>query len=351
MTEAIEEAAAPDDVLDQRKAFEEERRMGIFSTDVAAILGLSRYGTALSVYRSKRGEVEPRPMSLPAWIGLKFESLVSELYSAGTGSRLRADNVAHFHREHGWLGCHLDRRVVGDSALIVELKTRHSARGWGEDGSADIPPDVWCQVQEQLYVTGARECHVAALFSNSAFKIYQVMPDPAFEQDVMPTLTEFWFENFLAGVQPVPTGHEVDTEITKRIPGGTSGYVKPATPEQAALVQQFQLARLNAAQAANVRDALQNRLREIIGDDADGLRGPFGVIMWKRSKDWVKRDWKSIAAAYLGAAQELLEMATPTDDKDVARYAHIQAALPLIAGLYSESMKGSRRFTVDFLED
>jgi putative phage-type endonuclease len=350
VTEELE-GPQPDDLLDQRKAFDEERRMGIFSTDVAAILGLARYGTALSVYRSKRGESEPRPPSLASWIGTRLENLVAEMYSAATQNRVRSDNQAHFHPTYDWLGCHLDRRVVGDSALIVELKTRHSARGWGEDGTADIPPETWCQVQEQLFVTGARECHVAVLFSNSSYRTYRLLPDAAFEKDILPTLSAFWFENFLPGVPPVPTGHDIDTEISKRIPGGDTGDVKPATPEQSKVVEQFRLARLNEAQAANVRAGLQNQIREIIGREADGLRGPFGVITWKRTADWTKIEWKLVANAYRAAAEELLGMATPTTDEDVAQYAHIQATLPLVEELYSEKRPGVRRFNFDFVED
>lgn len=343
------EEQLPDEVTDQRQAFDEERRRGIFSTDVAAILGLSRYGTALSVYKAKRGELDEREMSLPAWIGLRLESLVSELYTAATGNRLRADNLAHFHPAYKWLGCHLDRRVIGASDTIVELKTRNSMRGWGDDGSADIPTEIWCQVQEQMYVVGGKVVHVAVLFSNSSFRVYRVEPDPVFESEVLPKLEDFWYNYFLAGVPPLPTGHDVDSDLVKRVGGGDSGFLKPATAAHTAIVDAYRLAKINAAQATYALTALENRIKDIIGKEADGLTGPFGTIYWKRNKGWTEYKWQLIAGAYKRAIDELLDMAQPSEE-DLPAYAAIQTQLPLIPDLHSVEREGARVFRPDLVE-
>lgn len=350
--ELPDEESRPDDVLDQRKAFDEERRKGIFSTDVAAILGLSRYGTALSVYRAKRGEDEQRKTSLAAWMGSTLENVVAELYMTATGLRVRADNLAHFHPKYDWLGAHLDRRVVKDPALIVELKTRNSTRGWGDDGTADIPPDVWCQVQTQMFVVGARECHVATLFSNSAYRTYKIDPDRDFIEKLLPTLEEFWFNNVVAGVPPIPTGHDVDSDIVKRIAGeGEGGALKPATPEHVAIVDQYRIARYNAAQAKFAAEGLKNRIIQLIGPDSDGLMGPFGVITYKRTKPVHHVAWELVAGTYRRAAERLLELSNPNDDEDlVAELAMIEGQVTAAETLYAETRPGSRRFLVDFVE-
>lgn len=353
----IDEDPIPDDVLDQRKAFEDERRRGIFSTDTAAILGLSRYGSAMSVYRAKVGEAAPREVGLAAWMGLRLEPFVSELYAAATGSRLRADNQAHFHPEYRWLGAHLDRRVVGDPGLIVELKTRGSTRGWGEDGSADVPVDVWTQVQHQLFVVGGRECHVATMFSNSSFRVYRILPDhDTFREKIVPDLERFWFGNVQAHVPPLLTGADVDTEFVRSLDGGDSGFVRPATPEQEQVVAQYLIARYNRAQAEYAEQGLRNIiLNDFIGADADGIRGAFGTITWKRTADWTKYDWKAIAADLHRIGAQLGEYATelallhdgsPRADE----IALAVDTLAVIDDLHSEKRPGIRRIWHDLVE-
>lgn len=345
-----DEEAVPDDVLDQRKTFHEERRRGIFSTDTSAILGLSRYGTPLTVYRAKLGETDVRQPSLAAWLGSHLENLVAELYTTSTGIKVRADNLAHFHKTYPWLGTHLDRRAVGDPGLIIELKTRGSTRGWGEDGSSDVPIDVWTQVQHEAFVVGAREVHVAALFSNSSFRVYTIAPDPSFERDVVPVLSAFWQDNVVAKVPPLPTGADPDTEYVRALADeGDGGEMKPCTPEMEEIVLRYKLARFNAAQAEFARDGLKNELIQIIGPDSDGLTGTFGRILYKRTRMVRKTDWKLVAESLRRAAEELLELAAPSED-DLPKYAAVQAVVDAVEDLYTTTKPGSRRFTVDFVE-
>jgi putative phage-type endonuclease len=347
MDSRTEEPVEERDVLDGRAAFLAERRTGIMSTDVAAILGLSRWATALSVYREKVGEAADDRPSLPAWIGLRLENLVAELYSAATENRLRSDNRLHRSHEYDWIACHLDRRVVGDSGIIVELKTRNSARGWGEPGTADVPPDVWCQVQSQLLVTGAREVHVAVLFSNSRFDIYRVLPDPEFWESLIPDLRAFWFDHVVARVPPAPSGHDIDTEIIAALGGGETGVMKAATPEQEEIISVLRLARAETAKAELAEAEAANRVKLLIGEDADGISGSFGIITWKRTKEVEKTNWKTLASVYEQALSSVLDVSDPNDPVVAAAADTLIEALALC----TRFEPGSRRFLPKFVED
>ena len=334
------------DPRDAQAAFDSERMSGVTSTDVASILGLSRWGTALSVYKAKRGESPVRTAGLSAWMGTRLEPLVTELYTTANGIRLRADNLYHVHPKYPWFGCHLDRRTVGDPRHLVELKTRFSSRGWGADGSADIPPDVWCQVQAQMAITGATRCDVAALFGNSDYRTYHILPDETFVTELIPTLESFWFNNVLAGVPPEPTGSAVDSDIVKMIPGGDTGVLKPATAEHELAVARLRVARMRFAEAEREKDEAENLIKVIIGEDADGLTGSFGTITWKRAKPWLKTDWKTLAGVYQNAAIRLLELAPP--DEEVG---DIQATVDLAPTLYSETQPAVRRIDLHGLRE
>lgn len=336
------------DVLEGLEAFLEERRSGITSTDVPGILGLSKWATPLSVYRDKVGESQPRPVTLPMWMGNRLEGIVSELYTEATGNRVRADNRLIRHPIYDWFICHLDRRVVGDPDLIVELKTRDRMTGWGEDGTDKVPPDVFCQVQSQMIVTAAREAHVATLFSNRSFRVYRILPDPDFAAKLIPTLEDFWFNYVVAGVPPEPSGREIDTEVVNATPGGNTGHIKAATPEQEEVAKGLKAARLNAAVAELAKDAAENRVKTIIGEDADGLTGSFGTIYWKRVKDSHKTKWEVVAGVYKAAVDALLELA---DQHKIVVAPGIRTQVDAAKDLYTKIEPGTRRLDVRFKDE
>jgi hypothetical protein len=345
----------PDDALD---AFTEEQRSAITSTDVAKILGLSRWGTALTVYASKVSPPPARKMGLPGWLGNRLEGLISELFTSASGLRVRADNGFHRSAAHPCLGTHLDRRVVGRPRSLVELKSRGSRRGWGEDGSAKVPPDVWLQVQHEMYCTGATECFVAVLFSTQDYRTYRLAPDPKYASDIVPVLVRFWDENVERRVPPPPTGAKPDTDYLSAQPGGHKGSgLKSATPGQERLVGDLRLSMVQASIAALTVEEKKNLVKAIIGEEYEGLAGSFGTITWRRSKDRVEVDWEAVASVYRKAIERLGMLieaqSTPSDVRDqvVSELRIVEASVATAVSLYTTVKPGSRPFLVSFKED
>lgn len=354
MIEGDEQILAPEppDIVDTRQLFDEERAGVIGSTDSAGIIGLSRRATPLSVYRRLVGEAEPSTSTLPAWIGSAIENVVAELAAQAIGEPLRADNLQHLHPHYPFIGAHLDRRVVGRPRTLVELKTRSRRTGWGEDGSADIPVDVFVQVQHQMACTDADEALVATLFGlGHGFAVYRVPRDDEFLAELIPKLVEFWETYVVPRVPPPATGWDVDTDVVKRAAGGNTGFVKPATAEHEMIAGRLRLARINYAQALLAKVEMENRVRQIIGP-ADGLAGSFGTIWYKRTKERHVTAWELLAGVYKGAAVRLLELAAPGDDDVlVAELASIGRLIDVAHGMYTEVKPGIRQLRVEFRED
>lgn len=338
------------DIGDERQEFLERRLTGIGATDSPKILGLSRWGTPLSVYHDK---VDPQPdsSSLPAWLGLKLQGVVAELYTAATGRQVRADNKHHRSKEHDFIVCHLDFRVWGNAKRLVECKTKAHMTGFGPDGSQEIPADIFVQVQHEMYVTGADWCDVAVLFGHHTFNVYPIPRSQHFIDAMVPRLVAFWLENVIAQVPPLPIGSPIDDRRLRDEHPHNDGTLKAATPEQAQIAQQLRGVRLNAAQIKVVQEELENRLKLIIGD-SDGLTGPFGSITWKRSRDGVVVDWEQVAVTFGNVVDELLLLANPGDDpKAVQRLARAQAVYNSAIGLASMKVPGTRRFIAKFKEE
>lgn len=342
------------DVLDERTAaFEAEKARSIGSTDSPAILRLSRRGSPLSVYTRLKGGGDRAATSLPAWIGNRIENVVDELYRAATGSSTRADNLYHVHPDVPFVGCHLDRRRVGEP-IVVELKTRSRSSGWGPDGSGIIPADIYCQVQHQMAcLQGVTAVHVAVLFGlGHDFRVFPIPRDPVFIDMLVPKLIEFWETYVLADVAPPPGGLDVDTEIVKQQGDGeTSGEVLPATPEQELLAFEFRALRAEHGKAKLAMDAAGNRLRQLLRLH-DGLRGSFGTIWFKRSRPSKEVHWDLVADAYRRALAEALDLANPGDDEPtVLRLAAAASVLASAESLYTEIKPGVRSLRPEFREE
>lgn len=335
---------------DERQEFLERRRTGIGATDSPKILGLSKYGSSLSVYRDKVDGGQQKP-SLPAWLGNKLQATVGELYTTATGQRLRADNRHHKHPRYPWMVCHLDFRAWGKPELLVECKTRAYMHGWGEDGTAEIPAEVWVQVQHEMAVTGAKMTHVAVLFGHHTFRVYVIPRDDQFIDKLVATLSDWWVKHYLARVPPLPSGADVDTEAMKADYPADQEPVKAATPEQAEVVAKLRQAILNEQQAGKAAEELRNRVRQFIGDAA-GIEGSFGVVTWKKSRDRVITDWEQVAIQYGNVIEDLLAWANPGDDVElVRRLTHANSVYETAPDLYTRTEPGSRRFVATFKEE
>jgi putative phage-type endonuclease len=345
------EEAEHRDVGDERQEFLEHRQTGLGATDSPKILGLSRWGTALTVYeRLVEGPGDDTP-SLPAWLGLKLQSTVAELYTAATGNKVRAANQHYRHLSQPWMVCHLDYRVWSNPLLLVECKTRAYMKGWGEDGSTEIPADVWVQVQHEMAVTRATETHVAVLFGHHTFRVYPIPRDEEFITKMTEKLSDFWHNHFLARVPPAVTGHPEDDRYLRRHHPDDDGTLIAATAEQEALVNRLVLAIHNYKQVEQSRLEAENAVKEVIGDAA-GLTGSFGSITWKKSKDRESIEWEQVAIVYAGIIEQLMEVAADNNGGDLTdkALAEARAVYETAVDLYTVTKPGSRRFLVNLKE-
>jgi len=300
--------------FDATAAFEAERAHSIGSTDSPAILGLSRWGSMLTVWRRLTGREERRSSSLPAWIGTRIEGVVDEMYRTSTGNPTRADNLWHPHPTMPGIGCHIDRRVVGEP-IVVELKTRAGTRGFGDDGSSAVPPDIFCQVQHQMMCLPAvREVHVAVLFGlGFDFRVLRVQRDPEFIAELERALAEFQAVYLETGVEPPAGATEADAEAVKVEQEGEG--VLSATPEQAeALAGLRAAARVYAAAAYDLARE-KNRAVQMIGTAA-GIVGPFGVVTNKEQAGRpaharIAEEYKAALAGALAAWDAPLDPSAP----------------------------------------
>jgi len=199
------------------------RQLSIGGSDIGAILGLSKFRSALDVWIEKTGKEVKALDSLPLRFGSFAEEFVASEYARNTGVDLIHDESIYLHPQHSFMSAHIDRFVHGDGIAmaptkILECKTASpfAQNDWGDVGSDQVPMSYLCQCAWYQAVTGIDEADLAVLFGNSDFRIYQIQRDKELEELLIEKATTFWDEYVLKDIPPPPQSEADYQALFKR---------------------------------------------------------------------------------------------------------------------------------------
>lgn len=259
-----------------RRTWLSVRRTGIGSSDMAAVLGMSKYRSELDVYRDKIGEtsLDSDDAGEAAYWGTVLEAPVAARWAQLHDVKVRRiGTVAHVDRRH--LLCDLDRYVIGcpdHERCALEVKTRSAwkADEWKDGG---IPEDVEAQVMQQLAVTGLDAIHVAGLVGGQRLEARVVTPDPEYIADLFAVADEFWTNHVVAGVPPDISSLELLEAFLTRL---TPDKGIPADLGEAEQHKVRALTRiiLEGDRAEAAAATAKRELKALIGEDATDVLLP-----------------------------------------------------------------------------
>lgn len=209
-------------IEDARQEWLESRRLGIGGSDVAAILGLSKYSSPYQLWLDKTGRSELEDnTSEPAYWGNMLEDIVAKEYAKRNGVKVQRVNATITHPEQDWMRANIDRAIINpdisgnvrikDGKLttdrILECKTanQYLAKLWGDEQSEQVPDYYLTQVQWYMGITGASMCGLGVLIGGQKFRSYQVAFDPELFEMLTDECSKFWNEHVQADVPPAPT--------------------------------------------------------------------------------------------------------------------------------------------------
>lgn len=204
------------DVAPDTPVWEAERRKSVGASEVAALLGLSPYNTALDVYKHKLGIDKPFDPVL-SYIGHASESIVEGYLTRFSG--LDLDPQPGFmarSREFPFMHASFDR-VHHHPLIPIQIKT---ASAWANhEWDEGVPTDIQVQVMAEMLVSGAPRALVAVWIGGREFRHYWIGRDDRFIRDyLIPAVEEFWFGNVKAQVPPPPmTVEEVNAIPTESV--------------------------------------------------------------------------------------------------------------------------------------
>ena len=217
--------------------FTQERAKHLGGSDLGAILGLSKYRTALDVWLEKTGKSIQTESTMPLRFGSFAETFVASEYSRETGFALLEYAPIILHKKHSFLGGHIDRFAIPSNFMakdglftedgqcvathILECKTANpfAQSEWGEPGTDQVPMAYLVQCLWYLLITQLERADLAVLFGNSDLRIYTIKRDSSIEAVLLEKAVQFW-EAYVKTDLPPPAQSEIDYKklFAKSIP-------------------------------------------------------------------------------------------------------------------------------------
>ena len=269
-----------------------ERRNGIGASEVAAVLGIDPFKTAIDVWAEKTGrrpheelakiprlprnEPMTKPVWDPVWFGIRGEQEVADAFTAATGKALRRRRKAYRLKDSVMLA-HCDRIVVGEDAAF-EAKTTNPFQQWGRD--AMVPDNYYVQCQAISLCSGKPVCYFAVRIAGQGFFHTKIEAHPGLQERIRYVVEKFWRDNVVADKMPTPTDRD-DFNLIYHDTGGALEYDPEAHGPS---LRRLHLARLALKWAKADKLTAETELKGILGDNQQ-IISPNGkpLVTWKEN--------------------------------------------------------------------
>lgn len=170
---------------------QEERRQYIGGSDIAAIMGQSRWKTPYRLWAEKTGKIEMPDLSNVESVemGTRLEQFVADLFSEKTGKATRKAPKSYSHPDYPYLVAHVDRLITGTDELL-ECKTCSAYKL--EEWENKIPKEYVLQVIWYLGITGRKKGWIACLIGGQKFDYKPIEFDEELFNMMVEKAVKFW---------------------------------------------------------------------------------------------------------------------------------------------------------------
>jgi putative phage-type endonuclease len=284
--------------------FTRERSKYLGGSDLGAILGLSKYRTAVDVWLEKTGQQCNTRDSLPLRFGKFAESFVAQEYAHLTGHHLVHHEDAVAHPQYAYLQGHIDRFVLPQAGplfdaqgqclaqALLECKTANpfAQQEWGEAGSDQVPLPYLIQCAWYLLLTQVRSCDLAVLFGNADLRIYHIPRDPELETLLLHRAVSFW-ENHV--IKDCPPSAQCEADYQHLFAKGLPKTIE-ANAQTMALIQELHRVQEQIEQYEIQVSQMKQSIMGVMAD-AEVLQFAGKVVAtWKAPKSSLRLDAKRL---------------------------------------------------------
>lgn len=187
------------------------RKTGIGGSDVAAVFGISPFGTARDIYYDKLNIVsyyDDEANKYQKKIGSLLEDVVAEMFEEITGYRVFKIRKMYRSREHSFMLADVDFfvQLPDGSFAILECKTTSpdATEKWWDGDNPAIPLNYQLQGRQYMSVMHINKVFFACLHGNSEnyLIIRELDRDLEYESEMVAVEAYFWNNHILRHVPP-----------------------------------------------------------------------------------------------------------------------------------------------------
>lgn len=252
----------------------------IGASEAAAVLGLSRWKTSLQVWAEKTGQIAPKDISdkEEVELGKELEDYVAKRFMRKTGKKVYRVNETIMHPKYNFIGCNLDRRVVGEES-VLECKTA-SVWKYKEWEGEDIPIEYIIQVMHQLAVTGKKKGYIACLIGNHKFVWKEILRDEDMIKKMIKTEVAFWNDFIIPKVMPATISANDNDVLFQLYPKVKQGSEIALSDDANKIIESIDGLDADKKVIEKTIDQQKNELKAMLGENEIGKTKNYKVT-WK----------------------------------------------------------------------
>ena len=281
-------------------SFTQEQRMQyIGGSDIAAVLGQSRWKTPYRLWAEKTGKVKMPDLSNceAVEMGNRLEQLVAEIFSDRTGKQVRRAPKMYRHQKYPFLVANIDRLIVGGDELL-ECKTCSAYKL--EEWENKIPKEYVLQVIWYLGLTGRKRGWIACLIGGQKFDYKPIDFDAELFDMMLDKALKFW--DMVQNQVPPVILPEDDSTLAELYPTHTEDYVEMQDMnDRVAYLQEI---KMHIEEMTKEKREIETELKTIIKDKAGVITNKY-QISWKAQtsrridSELLKSECPEIAQKYM----------------------------------------------------
>jgi putative phage-type endonuclease len=254
----------------------EMRKKGIGGSEVAAICGISPWGSPKEVYLRKKDILPPVEKNDSMYFGTILEDVIAKEFLK------RHPEAEYFTKpqfmfqsaHHPFMIANIDGHFeIDGETYLFEAKTASREDDW-EDG---VPEYYQVQVQHYLYVMGFNKAFVAVLFNGRKYKEFEINRDEAIIEYLIHIEKKFW-EDFENNIEPEITVK--DAELIDKIFPNSVTDKSIELPHCAVALQEFLNAKQDLKKAQELVDYFEALIKEQMKDSETAFIGA-NTVTWK----------------------------------------------------------------------
>ena len=242
------------------------RKLGIGGSDVASLLGISKWKSEIEIWLDKTNQTnEPSAENEAMTWGTIMEPVIRNHFAEITGKVVVELKAMLQHPEYPFMLADVDGVTVDDDGnpAILEIKTasEYKRSEWDEG----VPVYYQTQIQHYLCVTGIKKSYCAVLIGGNSFRIYEVDADDELQAMLIAVEKNFWnkVQNM---IRPEMDGSDAAKNLLDSLyRGGVAEQI--VMPEEAIeYVDTYIEACVEEENAKVKKQEASNRMKEIMGD-------------------------------------------------------------------------------------